>query len=47
MVYVYSVDGENDEITLENYATSCCAVQNMALAAVAEGLCMGLDHRRS
>jgi nitroreductase len=40
MVYVYSLDGENDEITRENYATACCAVQNMALAAVAEGLCM-------
>ncbi len=25
-------------MTLENYATSCCAVQNMALAAVAEDL---------
>ena len=38
MVYVYSLDGDDDEITRENYATSCCAIQNMALAAVAEGL---------
>ena len=38
MVYVYSLDGANDEVTRENYATSCCAIQNMALAAVAEGL---------
>ena len=38
MVYVYSLDGDNDEVTQENYATSCCAIQNMALAAVAEGL---------
>ena len=38
MVYVYSLDGDNDEVTQENYATSCCAVQNIALAAVAEGL---------
>ena len=37
-VYVYSVPGDNDEVTRENYATACCAVQNMALAAVAEGL---------
>lgn len=37
-VYVYSVPGDNDEVTQENYATACCAVQNMALAAVAEGL---------
>ena len=38
MMYVYSLDGANDEVTRENYATSCCAIQNMALAAVAEGL---------
>ena len=38
MVYVYSLDGDDDEVTRENYATSCCAVQNIALAAVAEGL---------
>ena len=37
-IYVYSIPGDNDEVTRENYATSCCAVQNMALAAVAEGL---------
>ena len=37
-VYVYSIPGDSDEVTQENYATSCCAVQNMALAAVAEGL---------
>ena len=38
MTYVYSVTGDNEEITQENYATSCCAVHNMALAAFAEGL---------
>ena len=38
MMYVYSLDGANEEVTRENYATSCCAIQNMALAAVAEGL---------
>ena len=38
LVYVYSLHGENKQMTLENYATSCCAVQNMALAAVAEDL---------
>ena len=41
MVYVYSLPGDSDEVTRENYATACCAIQNMALAAVAEGL--GLD----
>ena len=40
MVYVYSLTGDNEEVTQENYATSCCAVQNMALAAVSEGLYM-------
>ena len=40
MVYVYSIPGDDDEVTRENYATACCAVQNMALAAVAEGLCL-------
>jgi nitroreductase len=40
MVYVYSLPGDNEEVTQENYATACCAVQNMALAAVAEGLCL-------
>ena len=37
-VYVYCVPGDNEEVTRENYATACCAVQNIALAAVAEGL---------
>ena len=41
MVYVYSVRGLVEEITLENYASSCLAVHNMALAAVAEGLSLG------
>ena len=40
LVYVYSVPGPNEEVTQENYATACCAVQNMALSAVAEGLCL-------
>ena len=41
MVYVYSIPGLIAEITRENYAASCIAVQNMALAAVAEGLQLG------
>ena len=40
LVYAYSVPGDNEEVTQENYATACCAVQNMALAAVAEGICL-------
>ena len=38
LIYVYSVPGEGDEMTQENYAAACCAVQNLLLAAVAEGL---------
>ena len=41
MVYVYSERGTDEEITWENYATSCIAVHNMALAATAEGLSLG------
>ena len=40
MMYAYSVPGPNDETTQENYASVCCAVHNMALASVAEGLVM-------
>lgn len=38
LVYVYSLPGANEEVTQENYAAVCCAVQNVSLAAVAEGL---------
>ena len=37
LVYAYSVPGADDETTKENYASVCCAIHNMALAAVAEG----------
>ncbi|MCY4580904.1 MAG: nitroreductase [Chloroflexi bacterium] len=38
MMYAYSAPGPDEETTQENYASVCCAVHNMALAAVAEGL---------
>ena len=38
LIYAYCVPGPNDETTQENYASVCCAVQNLALAGVAEGL---------
>ena len=38
MLYAYSLPGPNEETTQENYASVCCAIHNMALAAVAEGL---------
>jgi nitroreductase len=37
VIYVFSVPGPNDFVTKENYASVCCAIQNMSLAAVAEG----------
>ena len=38
LLYVYSIPGDSEEMTQENYAAACCAVQNLLLAAVAEGL---------
>ena len=38
IIYMYSTPGRDDEGTRENYASVCCAAQNIALAGVAEGL---------
>ena len=38
LVYMYSTPGRDEEGTRENYASVCCAAQNIALAGVAEGL---------
>jgi nitroreductase len=38
VIYVYCIQGTNEEVSRENYAAVCCAVQNIALAGVAEGL---------
>jgi nitroreductase len=38
LVYVYCVPGPHEEVSRENYAAVCCAVQNFSLAGVAEGL---------
>jgi len=38
LIYVYSVPADTEDMTQENYAATCCAVQNLLLAAVAEGL---------
>ena len=38
LIYMYSTPGRDEEGTRENYASVCCAAQNMALAGVAEGL---------
>ena len=38
VMYVYYTPGASDDATKENYAAVRCAVQNMSLAGVAEGL---------
>ncbi len=38
VIFMYSTPGRDEEGTRENYASVCCAAQNMALAGVAEGL---------
>ena len=40
-IYVFSIPGENPEITEENYGAVCCAIQNMQLAATSMGLGIG------
>ncbi len=40
-MYVYSVQGNNDEVTQENYAATACAVQNLMLAAHSMGIGVG------
>ena len=40
-MYVYALEGRNDEITHENYAATACAVQNLMLAAHSLGIGVG------
>jgi nitroreductase len=40
-IYVYSMQGRNDEVTQENYAATSCAVQNLMLAAHSLGIGVG------
>ena len=41
LLFAYSVPGRDPEMTRENYAAVACAVQNLMLAAVEEGLASG------
>ena len=41
IIFVLSVVDANDEITEQNYAATCCAIQNMQLAAESVGLGIG------
>lgn len=47
LIYVYSVTDDKEEVTRENYASVCCAVQNISLAAVAEGLAVTWETGRT
>jgi nitroreductase len=40
-VYVYSVEGRDDEMSRENYSATSCAVQNLMLAAESLGIGVG------
>lgn len=40
-MYVYSVQGRNEEVTQENYAATACAIQNLMLAAHSLGIGVG------
>ena len=40
-LYVYALPGDDEEISRENYAAVCCAVQNFQLAAHSEGYAAG------
>ena len=40
-IYVFSIPGENPEITEENYGAVCCAIQNMQLTATSMNLGVG------
>ncbi len=41
MLFVYSVTDDDSEITEENYAAVCCAIQNLQLTATTIGLGVG------
>ncbi|MSQ08591.1 MAG: hypothetical protein EXR57_01345 [Dehalococcoidia bacterium] len=41
MLYVFTVPGRDEEETTENYAATCCAVQNLQIAAHAHGVAVG------
>ena len=40
-VYAYSLIDDDEEVTKENYAATACAVQNLSLAAHADGFAVG------
>jgi nitroreductase len=43
VIYVYCLPGPSEEAIRENYAAVCCAIQNISLAGVAEGLAVAWE----
>jgi nitroreductase len=41
LLYAFSIPGPDEEVTTENYAATCCAIQNMQVAAYACGVAVG------
>ena len=41
LIFVFSLSSENEEIAEENYAATCCAIQNIQLTATSLGLGVG------
>ncbi|HCE77098.1 MAG TPA: nitroreductase [Dehalococcoidia bacterium] len=41
LIFVFSLLSENEEIAEENYAATCCAIQNIQLTATSLGLGVG------
>jgi nitroreductase len=43
VIYIYCIPGPNEEVTRENYGAVCCAIQNICLAGVAEGVAVAWE----
>jgi len=43
IAYVYNLKGDNDFVTRENYASVVMGIQNMSLAAFAEGIAVTIE----
>jgi len=41
LIFVFSLEDENEEISEENYGATCCAIQNIQLMATSLGLGVG------
>ena len=41
LIFVFSLEDKNEEISEENYGATCCAIQNIQLMATSLGLGVG------